>query len=112
MPLPNEPTSEPAYIDEPVTFLDILFVGGFKDSLTLPEGSSSVEIDDKWITLRFKDLELIVIERQNILMWSERKGVIRRLAETPGQPPAHERSKPSAPLAIDLSHPLPDSLRV
>ena len=85
--------SEPAFIEEQVTDLDVVFVGGLRDSLTLRPGdeltfcTNTVEAKVKYPP------ELIVMNRSNILSHRIRQRTIRK--------PVTEAPTPQPPIAPD-----------
>ena len=78
--------SPPNIIEIPVIFLDIMYVGGIPDSITLRDGDELEILADN-ISVRVKNPpvgkldgdERIIVERRNVLSFRYRHGVIRKL---------------------------------
>lgn len=104
--------SLPNIIEIPVTFLDIMYIGGIPDSITLRDGDE-LEILAENISVRVKHPpvgkldgdEMIIVERRNVLSFRYRHGVVRKLIP-PTRPSAvtsTSENSQSLPASIDSS---------
>ena len=91
--------SPPNIIEIPVTFLDIMYVGGIPDSITLRDGDElEILAENIYVIVKNPPVgklngdEKIYIERQNVLSFRYRKGVIRKIVP-PTRPSATYNDK-------------------
>lgn len=77
-------TSPPAFLDETVTDVDILYVGGTVDSLTL-RATDTYDVTPYTIVVK-TPTETITCERKNMLSWRTRQRVHRTMLDKEGKP--------------------------
>ena len=97
--MPIDIANPPNIIEIPVTFLDIMYVGGIPDSITLRDGDElEVLADNIYVVVKNPPVgklngdEKIYIERRNVLSFRLRHGVIRKIVP-PTRPSANAASE-------------------